>query len=100
VLLEYFGEAPEQHACGHCDNCDRGDGAPPIPEVDLSQPVPDLLRAAQVAHAATNRLEPGAQVRVRRHGIGEVVALHDDKADVRFADGQTRTFKQSYVKKA
>ncbi|HTV02064.1 MAG TPA: ATP-dependent DNA helicase RecQ, partial [Luteitalea sp.] len=70
VMLEYFGEAPEEQRCGHCDNCERGDSVPESPPVDVAKPVPEVVRAAAAAHAVASRLETGCQVRVRRLGVG------------------------------
>ena len=99
VMLEYFGEASRAEQCGHCDNCTRAAERPsPVPPVDPGAPLPDLLRQTHDANVARTTLESGDRVRTA-HGEGKVTATYDDKVDVRFADGESRTFRQEFVER-
>ena len=98
VMLDYFGETLEREACGHCDNCERAETRPsPLASVDLAQPTVSVLRDAQAAIDEAQRLTVGDRVSTPQSGEGEVVGMHDDKVDVRFPDGETRTFKREFV---
>ena len=45
-------------------------------------------------------LAEGDAVRVPKHGRGRVTSLADDKVTVKFPDGEERTFKREFVKRA
>ncbi|WP_428309838.1 RecQ family ATP-dependent DNA helicase [Hydrocarboniphaga sp.] len=109
-LLEYFGVRAERARCGHCDNCERPDirvdpnvvrraendaawrERKPLP-VDASDAIVEPVAAAPAFCA-------GHRVRVSRYGHGEITDLTDTHATVRFADGASRTFLQSYLRPA
>ena len=98
VMVDYFGESLERETCEHCDNCARAASRPaPLADVDLQQPVAVVLQEAQAALQAAQAVHVGDRVTTPQDGEGEVVGLHDDKVDVRFADGATRTFKREFV---
>jgi ATP-dependent DNA helicase RecQ len=93
ALLAYFGEATDIDRCGHCDNCAR----PPVAvaeAVDRQQPAPDLLHQV---HQAQTPWAVGECVRTAQGAEGEILAIHDDKIDVRHADGETRTYKREFL---
>ncbi len=98
VMLEYFGEAPGAEQCGHCDNCERASTRQP--PVAPPQPADMPLRAEQDAGEADEALAVGDHVRTAQHGEGEVLKTYDDKVDVRFSDGETRTFRREFVERA
>jgi ATP-dependent DNA helicase RecQ len=98
VMVEYFGETLEDEACGHCDSCERAASRPsPVADVDLRQPVVTILQEAHAAVEAAQVVQVGDRVTTPQDGEGEVVGRHDDKVDVRFADGAVRTFKREFV---
>ena len=100
VMLEYFGEAGEMEQCGHCDNCARAAERPVAPPVDTSQPVGNVLRAAHAAHEEQQQpWAVGDRVTTAQHGEGEVVETYDGKVDVRFPDGEVRTFRREFVER-
>jgi ATP-dependent DNA helicase RecQ len=100
LLHGYFGEAWEEDACGHCDNCLH-----PL-EAQLG-----LERASAVEAAPAPRqtdvakrrkvleLNEGDAVRLPKYGAGRVVSLDGDKVSVKFPDGDTRTFKREFVRR-
>lgn len=45
-------------------------------------------------------MNEGDAVRLPKHGRGRVVSLEDDKVSVRFPDGEPRTFKREFVRRA
>src|SRR5688572_18446098 len=104
LLHEYFGEEFEQGTCGRCDNClhpleERlGLAAEPV------APPPAEETAKSVGAKTRNRpsveLSAGDAVRAPKHGRGRVVSLEDDKVAVKFPDGETRTFKREFLKRA
>jgi ATP-dependent DNA helicase RecQ len=83
ALLDYFG-AEEIACCGHCDNCRREGAA--TQGAERAEPAP-----------AATPLAVGARVHVTDLGAGEITAMHGDMADVRFPQGETRTFKAAYL---
>ena len=100
LLHEYFGEPFEQGTCGHCDNClhplaeqlglTQGDAPAPTPAGD-ARPAPKKKAI---------ELNEGDAVRLPKYGRGRVVSLDDDKVAVKFPDGETRTFKREFVRRA
>lgn len=106
-LLEYFGVRAERQRCGHCDNCER-----PDIRVDLNvarraendaawrERRPQAADDADTADALVPGFATGDRVRVSRYGHGEITDLTDTHASVRFADGEARTFLQSYLRPA
>jgi ATP-dependent DNA helicase RecQ len=112
-LLEYFGVRADRQRCGHCDNCERpsisvdpdmvrraeNDAAwrarKPVPVTDA-----DDALAAETAEMIAPVFSTGHRVRVSRYGHGEITDITDTHATVRFADGASRTFLQSYLRPA
>jgi ATP-dependent DNA helicase RecQ len=103
LLHEYFGEEFAQGSCGHCDNCLH-----PLEErlgiaTEASAP-PAEETAKNVGARAKGRkvveLSAGDAVRAPKHGRGRVVSLEDDKVAVKFPDGETRTFKREFLRRA
>ena len=98
VLLEYFGEATEREQCGHCDNCTRAAERPaPVPPMPLSWSAVPSSRQDDETDAAASTIVKGGRVRTPQGDEGEVLDLHEDRADVRFADGTSRTFKRDFL---
>ncbi|BCS32424.1 hypothetical protein TBR22_A16380 [Luteitalea sp. TBR-22] len=91
-VLDYFGETLPDQRCGHCDNCDR------LLERPLPVAAPEAVRRTALPDPApaTAGLRAGVVVSTA-HGPGEVVAVHDDKVDVRSPDGTVRTFSATFV---
>jgi ATP-dependent DNA helicase RecQ len=102
LLHEYFGEEFEPGACGHCDNCLH----PLEEQLGLSAevaPKPAPPAAPPPANGAKKKkaleVSEGDAVRLPKYGRGRVVSLEDDKVEVKFPDGETRTFKREFVKR-
>jgi ATP-dependent DNA helicase RecQ len=87
LILDYFQDSSEFERCGVCDNC----LSPP----EVAAPVRVEPEALQ---PLASPFKPGALVRVKRHGEGEVVQAASSEVEIRFADGQTRSFLPSAVK--
>jgi ATP-dependent DNA helicase RecQ len=91
ILLEYFGDDADFERCEHCDNCLRPPVAAPVHEQST-----DLngieVRKADFAVAQA--------VRVRRYGVGRVVAASADEVLIEFPDGVNRKFVPQYVRPA
>jgi ATP-dependent DNA helicase RecQ len=98
LLHEYFGEPLEQESCGHCDNCLH----PLEHQLGLTQN--DTPAPAEVVRPAPKKksveLNEGDAVRLPKYGRGRVVSHDDDKVSVKFPDGETRTFKREFVRRA
>jgi ATP-dependent DNA helicase RecQ len=104
LLHDYFGEELGREACGHCDNCLH-----PLEEqlglsaARVENPTPPADDAPAVATTEKKRktveLVEGDAVRLPKYGRGRVVSLEDDKVEVKFPDGETRTFKREFVKR-
>jgi len=100
-LLEYFEADPISNdeapfRCGTCDNCRHPaewDVAPPSPAEIFPRladsPLPDPEPAL--------RLRRGQKVNVPEYGEGEIDGFDGDKVEVRFADGERRTFKREFI---
>jgi ATP-dependent DNA helicase RecQ len=87
LILDYFQDSSAFEHCGVCDNCLSP------PEVSA----PERVEPIAVTPLASPFL-PGALVRVKRHGEGEVVQAGSGEVEIRFADGETRSFLPSAVK--
>jgi ATP-dependent DNA helicase RecQ len=98
LLHEYFGEPFGQEACGHCDNCLH----PLEEQLGLTQDEPDVSAPAEPKKKEKKvvELNEGDAVRLPRHGRGRVVSVEGDKVSVKFPDGETRTFKREFVRRA
>jgi ATP-dependent DNA helicase RecQ len=102
LLHEYFGEEFEQGKCGHCDNCLH-----PLEEqlglttAAAATPPPAEATPAPAAKGRRKVLEfaEGDAVRLPKYGRGRVVAVEDDKVEVKFPDGETRTFKREFARR-
>ena len=110
VLLESFGERLDRECCGHCDNCRN----PPQIHVDAAtaprparpqatvplvtaQPAVRLRRTRAGERVAA--FVAGDRVRARKYGLGEVVSASATEVAVVFADGVTRRFLPSAVRR-
>jgi ATP-dependent DNA helicase RecQ len=87
LILDYFQDSSEFERCGVCDNCLSPPAVTALVEVEPEALVP-----------LASPFQPGALVRVKRHGEGEVVQAASSEVEIRFADGQTRSFLPSAVK--
>ena len=102
LLHEYFGEEFEEGACGRCDNCRH----PLAEQLGLGREEPTTAPAPAEGNGGAPKkrappaLAAGDEVRLPKYGRGRVSAVEDDKVDVKFPDGETRTFKRDFVKKA
>jgi len=86
AILDYFAVTPPWDRCGHCDNCARaGTTQPPAPALELKP-------------ANKPALHPGEAVRLRRFGEGRVRAIHGERVEVEFPDGERRHFLRDYVR--
>ncbi len=99
LLHEYFGEEFEQAGCGRCDNClqplEERLGLKTEPAEERPAPAPPAPRRKKEVV-----LSEGDAVRVPKYGRGRVASLADDKVTVKFPDGEERTFKREFVKRA
>ena len=101
LLHEYFGEEFAQGACGHCDNCLH-----PLEEqlglaavADPPPPPQEPPAAAGPKKKKPVEFAAGDAVRVPKYGRGRAVSVEDDKVEVKFPDGETRTFKREFVRR-
>jgi ATP-dependent DNA helicase RecQ len=100
-LLEYFGVRPERQRCGHCDNCERPDiRVDPSVVQRAENDAAWRERKTGAATEAAPLFATGSRVRVSRYGHGEITDITDTHATVRFPDGASRTFLQSYLRPA
>jgi ATP-dependent DNA helicase RecQ len=89
VLLDYFGEALEGDACETCDNCTRAAQRATVEAVaDIVSPM-----------RRRRELTDGDPVKIPRVGAGVVRGLIGNEVTVELADGTTRTFLRSYVRR-
>src|SRR5690606_756482 len=102
LIMAHFGETPSWDRCGHCDSCilahqeehllkrlhdeqsqdeslqiteggsRKSDGRPPY--IDLGHLPTTEFASTATAPAKAPNFKAGQQVRVRRYGLGEVVA--------------------------
>ncbi|WP_263769546.1 RecQ family zinc-binding domain-containing protein [Propionivibrio soli] len=106
VLLEHFDEAPPFDYCGTCDTCLALHHYAEAEKEEARQVAKDA--AASPSHgrrARKRRLQPvpefiaGQRVRVPRYGEGRVEAADTlaETVEVKFPDGQVRSFMAAYV---
>jgi ATP-dependent DNA helicase RecQ len=103
LLHEYFDEPFDEGACGNCDNCLH----PLEEQLGLTASPPAAAPPTPVAPPEANGrrrkkelvLSAGDVVRLPKYGRGKVRAVSEDKVEVKFPDGETRTFKKEFVKK-
>ena len=99
LLHEYFAEPFDEGACGNCDNClnplaEQLGLAPAPPQKDSPPPQSNGRRAKKELP-----LSAGDAVKLPKYGRGKVRSVLEDKVEVKFPDGETRTFKKEFVKK-
>jgi ATP-dependent DNA helicase RecQ len=94
VVLEHFGDSAPFDRCGHCDNCLR-----PV-ERRSAATRPARRRAPPPAPTAPTPFSVGQYARVRRHGVGRVVAASGTAITLEFPDGTRRDFLPSYLQPA
>ena len=90
VLLDYFGEALGRDRCDTCDNCRRA----------RERAVDDAVSRIVSPMRARKEYANGDRVRIPRVGEGIVRGLIGNEVTVELADGTTRTFLRSYVRRA
>lgn len=103
VLLENFSEAPDFARCMHCDNClrmARHESA----LAQLAEQQAESEQAAQSADVPPARsplaaFANGEVVKVRRYGLGRVVAADALSVTVAFPDSAQRCFQADFVQK-
>jgi ATP-dependent DNA helicase RecQ len=102
LLHEYFDEPFEEGACGNCDNClnplEEQLGLAPAPRADAPPTPPKPGTNGRRAKKELT-LAAGDAVRLPKYGKGEVRSVNGDKVEVKFPDGETRTFKKEFVRK-
>ena len=89
VLLDYFGESLDGDACGSCDNCKRAS------ERETDRAIADVVTPMR----RRREFVEGDAVRIPRVGAGVVRGLLGNEVTVELADGSTRTFLRSYVRR-
>lgn len=116
LLHEYFGEETEDERCGTCDNCLH----PPDEQLSTAgvshdaesnhsgNGIPDAPRPASVGVAARSAtrahqtpeacLSVGDTVEHPQYGTGRVQSLEGDKVEIEFGRGETRKFKEEFVR--
>ena len=107
LLHEYFGEEFAQGECGHCDNClhpleEQLGLATAGAEAKTAPPAPPAGEPPAGVGAKKKKVlevNEGDAVRLPKYGRGRVVSLEDDKVEVKFPDGETRTFKREFVRR-
>ena len=101
LLHEYFAEPFDEGACGNCDNClnplEQQLGLAPTPPQKDSPPPPPESNGRRAKKELV--LSKGDAVRLPKYGKGKVLSVLEDKVEVKFPDGETRTFKKEFVKK-
>jgi ATP-dependent DNA helicase RecQ len=89
VLLEHFGDPRTLDRCGHCDNCLQ----PPARR--LAAPRAGRVQRPKPPIEAAYR--SGQYARVRRYGVGRVVAASAAAVTLEFPDGTRRDFLPSFL---
>lgn len=97
ILREYFEDEPEER-CDNCDNCIN-----PIEErlkVEIEKPAIDEQKMLEELRDENevNQVEIGDPVVLPQHDKGQVKTIVDDKLEVVFPNGATKTFKKEFVK--
>ncbi|MEJ8851581.1 RecQ family ATP-dependent DNA helicase [Variovorax rhizosphaerae] len=96
LLAHLEGEAPRER-CGTCDNCRRI----ALFEAQSGQPGEGCDTGSEpikLAPPANPIFLPQASVRVKRYGVGQVVAADALAVDIEFADGSKRSFHPDFVR--
>ncbi len=112
VLLDNFSENPDFARCMHCDNCLRmarhesalgqlaaQQKAEPAPSVKSVQAPCEKSGEVPSAHSPHAEFTPGEVVKVRRYGLGRVVAADALSVTVAFPDAAQRCFQADFVHK-
>ena len=103
--LSEAGVEAAQVNCGHCDNClhplaqQLGLAASANTERASTSEPPTMPGEPVEKKKRVLELAEGDAVRVPKYGRSRVVSLEDDKAAVRFPDGETRTFKREFLRR-
>ncbi|MGJ7506000.1 RecQ family ATP-dependent DNA helicase [Variovorax sp. GT1P44] len=95
VLLAHLEGEPRTAPCTRCDNCRRIALASAQARAEEA---PDALSERRAT--VTSRFRPEAMVRVRRYGVGQVVAADTLAVDIEFSDGSRRSFHPDFVRPA
>jgi ATP-dependent DNA helicase RecQ len=100
LLHGYFGEAWEEDACGHCDNCLHPlEARLGLERASAVEAAPAPRQTDVAKRRKVLELNEGDAVRLPKYGAGRVVSLDGDKVSVKFPDGDTRTFKREFVRR-
>jgi ATP-dependent DNA helicase RecQ len=101
LLHAYFDEEFPEQTCGNCDNClhPLAEQLGVAAETD-SQPPQPQAPAANGRGRRRVELNEGDAVRTPKYGKGKVSGVEDDKVAVTFPDGEKRTFKREFVRRA
>jgi ATP-dependent DNA helicase RecQ len=93
MVLSYFGRScADDYACGHCDNDTNGFTAPG------EKPARGMEASCEAAaSAAPRRPTPGEEVRHATFGVGVLLAIENEKAEVDFGGHGVRTVALSTV---
>jgi ATP-dependent DNA helicase RecQ len=92
VLLSHLEDEASVQRCGTCDNCRRI--AIHTAQAQVAATVEPVPGEAKVAP----NFDPESMVRVRRYGVGHVVAQDALAVDIEFADGSKRSFHPDFVR--
>jgi len=105
LLLEYFGEQPDQSfECGHCDNDEAARGG----SVDATGAESETGENEDLAHPIfsagfdepepeSDGFEPGEEVSHGTFGMGIVIAVESDRAEIDFGGHGIRTVRSDFL---
>ena len=101
LLHEYFDEPFPEESCGHCDNClNPLEEQLGLRERQEAADAPAPKREEKPARKRVVEVVEGDAVKLPKFGRGRVLSVEDDKVEVKFPDGEVRTFKREFVKRA
>ena len=93
MLLNHFDPGSQAEACGHCDSCMR------LHSIAAAQAAAGSGDGAQKpSEKPLGFLVPGASVKVKRYGAGEVIGNDGSTVTIRLASGGERCFHPDYVR--
>ncbi|HEX8423349.1 MAG TPA: RecQ family ATP-dependent DNA helicase, partial [Pyrinomonadaceae bacterium] len=116
LLHDYFGEEIEAERCGTCDNCLQPPGelagaagvnahaesahaGHGMADASRGASVDASARSATQAYETTEaRLSVGDTIEHLQYGTGRVQSLEGDKVVVKFEGGETRKFKEEFIR--